>query len=307
LNIFIFGNASFKSDIRKVFEHSNIKFRLGDDDSIQEIKTLIELRTAITNYPKDIFLIDDAKIYRKNSLNEKIKFLKPRGAIEEDFIKKHGIEDITVDSLDDLPKYIIEKLEEVNGTDLDDDYHNSRDNSDIQESIIDIVDNAYNDEENNKITDIDEENDKIQLDDELSSLLSGDTNSTDDFEDDDLEVDIEPINEQKVDENLLVKNESEEPKIDEKEENIKEEGEDMSDEFSELDNINESDILAALDGLDDIDINSIAPVKTEAQNSQESQSNIGVEVGNSNVNEIASLITSLLNNKTLEITIKVKA
>ena len=76
MNIFIYGNASFRSDIHKVFEHSNIKFRLNNSDSIQEIDTLIELRTAIENHPKEIFLIDDAKIFRKNALNQKIKFLK---------------------------------------------------------------------------------------------------------------------------------------------------------------------------------------------------------------------------------------
>ena len=309
MNIIIYGNARFKSDIHKVFERSNIKFRLKESDSIQEIRTLIELRTAIENHPSDIFLIDDAKIFRKNALNEKMKFLKPKGAIEEEFIKKHGIDDISVDSLEDLPAHIIKKLEEEHGESIDDDYHSSRDDSDIQESIIGIVDDAYNSEamdenltKNDNIGDIDEENDKILLDDELSSLLSGEDNSTND--------DLEEFE----DEENPYEDEShkyeEEPKDEDKNEIIKGEGENMSDEFSELDNLNESDILAALDGLEDIDVNSIAPaqVKSIAQNSNEtSQSNVGVEASSSNVNEIAALITSLLNNKTLEITIKVKA
>ncbi len=304
MNIFIFGNASFKSDIHKVFEHSNIKFRLSDSDSIQEIRTLIELRTTIKNYPKDIFLIDDAKIFRKNSLNEKIKFLKPRGAIEEEFIKKYGVEEIKIDSLEDLPKHIIQKLEESNSSNIDDDYHNAGDDLDIQESIIDIVDEAYNNENLtniDKIDNIDEENDKIQLDDELSSLLISEEEVSDNVQ--------EEIKEELEEDSIIEENINSEDKLDSEDEKeiIKGEGEDMSDEFSELDNINESDILAALDGLEDVDINSIAPAKTEAQSSQESQSNIGVEVGSSNVNEIAALITSLLNNKTLEITIKVKA
>ncbi len=306
MNIFIFGNASFRNDIHKVFEHSNIKFRLGNSDSIQEIKTLIELRTAIKNYPKDIFLIDEAKIFRKNTLNEKIKFLKPRGAIEEEFIKKHGVEELKIDSLEDLPKHIIKKLEESGGENIDDDYHNARDNTDIQESIIDIVDEAYNNEAIDKnLTSIDEENDKIQLDDELSSLLIAEEEFTidtqEEFEEDE-KIEEEIVNNE--DDKIIIEeivNSGNEDEI------IKGEGEDMSDEFSELDNINESDILAALDGLDDVDVNSVAPAKIEAQSSQESQSNIGVEIGSGNVNEIASLITSLLNNKTLEITIKVKA
>ena len=293
MNIFIYGNASFKSDIHKVFAHSNIKFRLSDNDSIQEIKTLIELRTAIENHPKDIFLIDDAKIFRKNALNQKVKFLKPKGAIEEEFIKEHGIEDISIDSLEDLPKHIIKKLEESNGETIDDDY-NTSENFDIQESIIGIVDEAYNDEENStnddNISDIDQKNDKIQLDDELSSLLVGEDRMPDDF--------LDELEDDKIEEDI-VENEI-----------IKGEGENMSDEFSELDNLNESDILAALDGLEDIDVNSIIPTQTKAveqDSSTTSQSNMGVEVGGSNVNEIAALISSLLNNKTLEITIKVKA
>ena len=37
----------------------------------------------------------------------------------------------------------------------------------------------------------------------------------------------------------------------------------MSDEFSELDSLNESDILEALDGLDDVNINSIMTTETK--------------------------------------------
>lgn len=326
MNIFIYGNASFKSDIHKVFERSNIKFRLKESDSIQEIQTLIELRTAIENHPLDVFLIDDAKIFRKNALNEKMKFLKPKGSIEEEFIKSHGIDDISIDSLADLPSHIIKKLEEEHGESIDDDYHSSRDDLDIQESIIGIVDDAYSNEEmdeyltkNDNIGDIDEENDKILLDEELSSLLSGEDNDIDDsleeFEEEENSYEDESKDEDKFeDEGNPSEDEPFKYEEEQKDENsyeiIKGEGENMSDEFSELDNLNESDILAALDGLEDININSIEPaqVKSIAQNSNEmSQSNVGVEGNGSNVNEIAALITSLLNNKTLEITIKVKA
>lgn len=323
MNIFIYGNASFKSDIHKVFEHSNIKFRLSDNDSIQEIKTLIELRTAIETYPKDIFLIDDAKIFRKNALNQKIKFLKPKGAIEEEFIKSHDIDDISIDSLDELPKYVIQKLEEANDVSVDDDYHNSRENADIHESIIDIVDDAYNSEEtdentnnSDKIDNIDEEDDKIELDDELSSLLSAEENTESEDEEIELEDDLLSEIESEYENDLLGEEEIEpmsennalsEDEVQSDQNNV--EGENMPDEFSELDNINESDILAALDGLEDVDVNSIMPAKMETapNDSAISQSSMGVEVGGSNVNEIAALITSLLNNKTLEITIKVKA
>ncbi|RDX34854.1 hypothetical protein DZA35_01075, partial [Arcobacter sp. HD9-500m-PIT-SAG03] len=314
----IYGNASFKSDIHKIFEHSNIKFRLDKNDSIQEINTLIELRTAIENNPKEIFLIDDAKIFRKNALNQKIKFLKPNDAIEEEFIKEHEISDISIESLEELPKYIIQKLEEVHGSSIDDDYHTSRENLEIQESIINIVDDAYSEEENSSneptqdyTANIDEENDKIQLDDELSSLLVGGNGSLNNDSFDELDT-IDGLEELKLDENLEMDSSDEIEKDMEIENKLddtpKIEGEDMSDEFSELDNLNESDILAALDGLEDIDVNSIMPAETISSSSKvQVQNSLGVEVDSKNVNDIASLITQLLNNKTLEITIKVKA
>ncbi|HRG60840.1 MAG TPA: hypothetical protein PLU59_02735, partial [Aliarcobacter cryaerophilus] len=50
--------------------------------------------------------------------------------------------------------------------------------------------------------------------------------------------------------------------------------------------------------------------QTDTQNIKESQkmeiSNNNIDIGSSNINDIASLISKLLNNKTLEITIKIK-
>jgi len=320
LNIFIYGNGSFKSDIHKIFERSNIKSLLSENDSIQEINVLNELRIAIESNPKDIFLIDDAKIFRKNALNQKIKFLKPNDVIEEEFIKEHDIDDISINSLDELPKYVIQKLEEVNKNVMDDDYHNSADNINIQESIINIVDEAYSEENNEDIKEtgnIDEENDKIQLDDELSSLLvGGDMKLPDDDEEESFYLDeipaLEPLKELEpsIDDTIDELSIEKEPKIDENIEDLLElEGDDMSDEFSELDNLNESDILAALDGLDDVDVASVMPASTNALSQGDtvlSQNSAGLEIDSKNVNDIAALITQLLNNKTLEITIKVK-
>ncbi len=311
MNIFIYGNASFKSDIHKVFKHSNIKFKLAQSDSIQEINTLIELRTAIENYPKDIFLIDDAKIFKKNALNQKIKFLKPNDAVEEEFINEHGISDVSINSLEELPNYIIERIEESKTDMINDDYHNSNENFDIQESIISIVDEAYSqdniaDEKTSSanISNLDVDNDKIQLDDELSNLLAFEENEENDEQEELKEEDFK---------NDIVNITDEDEKKTYTQEVISDadnaERENMLDEFSELDNLNENDILVALDGLEDIDINSVMPVeaKTENQNNNtQVQNNLGLEMNSSNVNDIVSILSTLLNNKTLEITIKVK-
>ncbi len=72
-----------------------------------------------------------------------------------------------------------------------------------------------------------------------------------------------------------------------------------------LDSLNEQDLIEALSGSG---ISNVA--QTDTQNIKESKkmeiSNNNIDIGSSNINDIASLISKLLNNKTLEITIKIK-
>ncbi|HRL09406.1 MAG TPA: hypothetical protein PLZ88_08070, partial [Aliarcobacter sp.] len=90
-----------------------------------------------------------------------------------------------------------------------------------------------------------------------------------------------------------------------KSEDVSKKGEDMSDDFFELDSLNEQDLIEALSGSG---ISNVA--QTDTQNIKESKkmeiSNNNIDIGSSNINDIASLISKLLNNKTLEITIKIK-
>ncbi|MGJ0341223.1 hypothetical protein NG769_02050 [Aliarcobacter cryaerophilus] len=90
-----------------------------------------------------------------------------------------------------------------------------------------------------------------------------------------------------------------------KSEDVSKKGEDMSDDFFELDSLNEQDLIEALSGSG---ISNVA--QTDTQSRQEPQkmeiSNNNIDIGSSNINDIASLISKLLNNKTLEITIKIK-
>lgn len=112
MNIYIYGNQSFKKEILETLEHSNIKFKLDTDTSIKEINKLSELKQTIRTYPKEIYLIDDEKIIKKNSLNKKLKFFIPKDGIEEEFLLDNGIADLSIDSLKEIPKYIIRKYEE---------------------------------------------------------------------------------------------------------------------------------------------------------------------------------------------------
>ena len=144
MKIYIYGNQSFKKEIHETLDHSNIKFKLDNNTVIEEIESLEKLKTTIENNPKDIYLIDDEKIIKKNSLNKKLKFLAPKDGIEEEYLLDSGIADLSIDSLKELPKYIIKKYEELK----------------LLEPEI---------EEENKIEEI---KSSIELDDELSMLLA---------------------------------------------------------------------------------------------------------------------------------------
>ena len=109
--IYIYGSENFKKEIKELLNHSNIKFRLDDTGEIKELKSLTSLKDAIEDNPKNIYLIDDSKIIKKNALNQKINFLKPKDGIEQEYLLDHGIGDISVDSMDELSKHIIRKLE----------------------------------------------------------------------------------------------------------------------------------------------------------------------------------------------------
>lgn len=256
MNIFIYGSDGFKQDIHTILDKSNVKLHLSEDDIIEEIGTLIELRTAIENYPKDIFLIDDSKIFKQNGLNEKIEFLKPSDAIEEKFIKEHMINNLQINSLQELPQSIIKKLESLK----------EEETLDIEESIISMVDDAY--EKEKQAVEVNNSNDDshIELDDELSHLLVSEEIS----------------------------------------EKVKRKDKEMDDE---LDALTQSDILDALDGLDDMDFSvsqSSSNMIPKTTNSSMSNNLSSSSVNEVNSDAVLALITQLLNNKTVEITIKIK-
>lgn len=426
MNIFIYGNSGFKKEIHETLEHANIKFKLDDNSIIKDINELEELKQVIQENPNDIYLIDDEKIIKKNALTKKIKFLVPKDGIEEEFLLDNGIADLSVDSLKEIPKYILKKHDEIM----------SQAQDDIHDSIVDIVDDAYSDdlEDSIELDDelaqllaseetedefleeksddllitkekeeqkedlsfdelsiddllldedlslseekkdlLDEDNLDIEQDinlDDLESLMSSDDSDNDtgdllseeelnsmmnfdedvglnnvtfDYDDNELVTDDKLENEedstfQEVSENDDIINqiddfdsfeeidgldgldeldkilEENNIEVDEPTEEIKieetitnkvefDEGESMSDEFSELDSLNEADILSALDGVSDI-----KPVNktTSSTPKQVASANENVEITSSNSQDIADLISKLLNNKTLEITIKVK-
>jgi hypothetical protein len=334
LIIYVYGSDDFRKDIHELLEHSNIKFRLDENGEVVDLSTLEDLKNAIEDNPKNIYLIDDSKIIKKNSLlNDKFKFLKPKDGIEEDFLLDHGIGDISVNSIEELSKHIKNKLDSI---------VDKKESENIQDSIVEIVEDAYENSDDDK--------EYIQLDDELKELLShrnteeepqAQVEQIDDISSM-LEEEVEPISDEKenplMNDPLLNELDS---MVDEDEENLQEDqerlkdlsfeedsgkidltneeknennleqkgseqGEAMADEFSEFDSLNEADLLAALDMTDS------EPVETKASNTisteevKKSEEKQNLDLGSSSADDIAKLISQLLNNKTLEITIKVK-
>ncbi|TLP38417.1 hypothetical protein [Arcobacter arenosus] len=305
--IYIYGSESFTKEIKELLNHSNIKFRLDENGEIKELKTLESLKNAIEDNPKNIYLIDDSKIIKKNTLNQKINFFKPKDGIEQEYLLDHGIGDISVDSMEELSKHIIKKLETEAFV---------QESNDIQDSIVEIVEDAYEKDEG-------DEKNYVQLDDELSNLLSNRNEKKSSIEPvieeiDDLSSFIEQIDEKEIensednqDEDILssIKDLSFEEDFDiieeKKEENTQ--GVDMPNEFAEFDALNEADILAALDGLDNEELSTQPlPSKVQTTELQKDNKSESIDIGSSSVDDIAKLISQLLNNKTLEITVKVK-
>lgn len=386
--IYIYGSDAFKKEIHSVLNHSNIKFRLDEHGEIRDLKTLEELKEAIQDNPQNIYLIDDDKIIKKNAINQKLKFLKPKDGIEQEYLLDNGIGDISVDSIEELSKHIIKRLESL-------DLENK--SSDIQDSIVEIVEDAYENSDDSDYIQLDDElsallsheeekkaqtsddvcdnellasmeefqkkNDGLssndnEVDDELSVLLSGEVET---FEDDleeqnndlsglddeltallslgeedndyddplddinslvdgteELSDDVSEFEDLSFDEDLanIIDNiedtNSTEDLVSMEEESFEakeiSQGDNMAaDEFSEFDTLNEADLLAALN---EIDGSSPTPpvenAKPVASTSTPASSSENVDITGSNVNDIAELISKLLNNKTLEITVKVK-
>ena len=408
LNIYIYGTPDFKKEIHKTLIDSNIKLKLGANNLIKEIESLTALKEIIAANPKEIFLIDDSKIIKKNSFVKKVKFLTPKDAIEEEFLLNSGIADLSVDSLEEIPKYILKKyeqekaieelnnnLEEDSTTEnfkqeiiLDDDNFNiNLNNNETKENIEDsetILDDELSkllvkNQEDTTKEDIDSsiaelenlfvDDDKINsydtsnvdfnnnfglnnisfdyddnsivndtsssLDDEelLKSLMDIDDSSQNDFEGDfesnveesfedvdflDMILNEEKSNKKKAEtENLDITKELElnnllnkiqEAKVFD-EEIIKDEpkGVEMTnDDFSELDLINEKDLLDALNLEQSAQQNSFEkPIQNNNVEVLNNNSDV-VNICSSNVDDLAKLFSKILNNKTLEITIKIK-
>jgi len=298
LHIYIYGEKSFKKTIHEALEHGNVKFHLDENGTIEELNSLEALKLAIESEPNNIYLIDQEKIIDNKSLNSKIKFLTPKDGIEKEFLDQHGIEDIAIDDIKKLPKYIIKKLDALHLTDtFDEDDKNIDNPSSISEDEIDAISDILEDIENiddkNDTSLSDEDDEDFDLGDDLKDLLASDDEEEEDIENSSDEVIIDDISE-------VMNIDLEDAGINDTAQDNNDQGIQNMEDLTQLDSLKEEDIMAALNDFDDkIDSN----ISTENEDKKESSS---INIDASNVNDLSSLLTQLLNNKTLEITVKIK-
>ena len=393
--------------------------KIDNNVIIKEISNLNDLKETIKAQPKDIYLIDDEKIIKKDSL--KSKFFAPKDGIDEQFLVESGVNDLTINSLNEIPEYIIRKyeleknLEDIkkeNKVELDDELSKllanetqiekkpenipeikddeiiSGVNLNELENLIETTEETENIDlhkldNNDKIAnefedfnndfglnnisfDYDDDNilndNSLSDEDVLSQILNSASIDEDNYEflgetfedvnfleelfpdkaeflatfekpekqveddktemtdefvefDDDEEVhlpdeeiqevaDLEEDNfENEKKEVIIEPMNLEEDEESEKFEDL--EGENMNDnEFSELDSLNEKDLMEALNYNADEIVQ--VPKNEETSNIVSDKNKETVTLNSSNVDEISQLISKLLNNKTLEITIKLK-
>ena len=363
MKIYIYGNQSFKKEIHQTLEHSSIKSKFDTDIVIENINSLTKLKQIMGENPKDIYLIDEEKIIRKNSLNRKIKFLAPKDGIEEEFLLESGIADLSLDSMKELPKYIIKKYEELKIEEPELPQVIENKSKEIKHKEIEPEENITLDEELamllakedkkdsfieelaspddlDDISDIEKDINLDDIDNFINNLDNTQTEQVVDFNDnfglnnisydyddnDILEKDmdkfeaLEFLGEEIIDDedftNLddldlennfdFLSKEFDEPKQEiKKEEEINQvdksfQGDNM-DEFFELDSISEKDLLEALNYK--IDEKSL---RNDYKSADLVTKNETLNINSANVDDLSSLISKLLNNKTLEITIKIK-
>lgn len=259
MNIYIYGSQNFKKDIHDELSRSNIDYKLGDNGLIQDVNSIDTLKELIEDNPDNVFLIDDAKIIKENIINSKIKFLKPKDGIEKKYLTDMGIEDLSVDSIHDISKYILKKMKSLG---LDDDEEDFEERAEIESSISDIVKDAYDENEIESI-----EEDDYELSDDLKTLLASSKEEKEDF---------------KLEEEEL---------INYKDDNM----EDLKNvkEFTSLEDLSESDILAAF---------SDGEIPSKIVNKEGKEVSIKLD----NPEDIKEFLAQLLNSKAIEITVKVK-
>ncbi len=218
--------------------------------------------------------------------------------VEEENEKKIEEEESN-QSTDESSEVDLDRIDEVAGFEEDVGLNNivyDYDNEDLvkDDDLPEVKENSFNGEDLQKNLD-DILNEELGVDDITKSIEENFNPNMKEKSEDAIEDEKEDIIEDKKDEQEIFI-----------EDELEKKGQDMSDEFSEFDLLKEEDILSALNDIEDKDNVSTASSAVEKKEEIKENNNENLELDSSNISEVSQLISKLLNNKTLEITVKIK-
>ena len=193
MNIFIYGNQNFKNEVHKILLNSKIETIL-EDVKIEDISNIDILKENIAKNPDDIYLIDEDKIIKKS----RFKFLKQKDGIEEDFLLQYGVNDLSIDSLDEIPNYIIRKYERIAFKEKDKSLEIKNEDLLLDNELANLLESKEEENNKNLTSSILEEPMGININ-ELDSLIEVDTS-------DEVKTDTNYINMEDFDENFGLNN-----------------------------------------------------------------------------------------------------
>lgn len=110
MNIYIYGELSFKMEIHKILDHGNIRFKIGDGEVI-DVEYLYDLEELIEEDPTQIFIIDQNKIIEDSVTTKLFKFLIPKDGITQKYLDHYGMGDVSIRTYKDLIIHIEKRLE----------------------------------------------------------------------------------------------------------------------------------------------------------------------------------------------------
>lgn len=112
MNIYIYGELSFKMEIHRILDHGNLRFKIGDGEVI-DVEYLYNLEELIEEDPTQIFIIDQNKIIEDTLITKFFKFLVPNDGITQKYLDYHGLGDISIRTYKDLMIHIEKRLESI--------------------------------------------------------------------------------------------------------------------------------------------------------------------------------------------------
>ena len=104
MNIFVFGDKLFKSEVKRFFLKSQIELNISYLDDVEQLKELLENKSE-----EDFFIIDEKFIYDSNSFFYKINPFKKiyKNKIDKKYLKTK--DNLCFETTDSIIEYILKE------------------------------------------------------------------------------------------------------------------------------------------------------------------------------------------------------